>query len=187
VAPIGADAVVPARRTPPARLRALLRLAWQRTRARGRLSTGRDVWLARGAQVRVAPGATVRLGDGVEIGAGSRIEAAAGQVVVGDRVRIGDRATLAAVAGLQVGDDALVGDWVFVVDADPGTADVETPVRGQPLRPAPVRIGAGARLGAHATVTAGAQVPDGAVVGSYALVRAPRPDPPRAGRARSSA
>jgi acetyltransferase-like isoleucine patch superfamily enzyme len=170
-APIGADAVLPARRTPVGRVRAALRLARQRAAARGRLSVGRGVWLAPGAQVRVAPGASVRLGDGVELGAGSRIEATAGTITVGDNVRIGDRATLAAVAGVEVGDDAVIGDWVFVVDADPGIEDVEAPVRAQPLGPSPVRIGAGARVGAHATVTAGADVGDGAVVGSYALVR----------------
>ena len=172
--PIGADAVVPARRTPLRRAASALRLARALARARGRLTAGRDVWIARGARIHVAPGASVRLGDAVELGAGGRIEAAAGHVSVGERTRIGDRATLAAVAGVDVGADALIGDWAVVVDAGPGFDDVASPAREQPLRPAPVRIGAGARLGAHAAVGPGARVPDGAVVGSYALVRAPR-------------
>jgi acetyltransferase-like isoleucine patch superfamily enzyme len=79
-----------------------------------------------------------------------------------------------AVAAVEVGADALLGDWTLVVDADPGFDDVERPSRGQPLRvEAPVRVGDGARVGAHATLTAGARVGDGAVVGSYALVRGP--------------
>ena len=70
---------------------------------------------------------------------------------------------IAASARVEVGADALLGDWSYVSDADTGLG-----------APVPIRIGAGARLGAHATVGPGGRVPDGAVVGSYALVRAPR-------------
>jgi acetyltransferase-like isoleucine patch superfamily enzyme len=171
--PIGADAVLPARRTAVRAIGSRLRLARARARARGRLTAAGDVWLAPGARVDVAPGAHVELGRGCELGTGSRIEAAAGTVTVGARARIGDRATIAAVRRIDVGDDVLIGDWALVVDADPGFDDAERPSRVQPLRPSPVRIGAGARVAAHATVLAGASVGPGAVVGSYALVAGP--------------
>ena len=58
-----------------------------------------------------------------------------------------------------------------LTDSDPGLADVETPVRLQPLRTSPIRVGDGARIGARAAILAGAGLGDGAVVGSYAVVR----------------
>ncbi len=167
----GADAVVPARRTPPASLRAGVRLALARVRAGGRLDAAPGVWLARGARVSVARGATVVLGAGCELGPGSRIEAAGGRVEIGARVRLGERATIAGVERIEVGEDALIGDWCLLADADPGYEDAERPAREQPVRTAAVRVGAGARVAAHATLLAGAQVGDGALVGSYALVR----------------
>jgi acetyltransferase-like isoleucine patch superfamily enzyme len=58
-----------------------------------------------------------------------------------------------------------------VSDTEPSLSDVERPVRLQPVRSAPVRIGDGARIGLHAAV--GADVPAGAVVAPYET-RAPR-------------
>jgi acetyltransferase-like isoleucine patch superfamily enzyme len=66
----------------------------------------------------------------------------------------------------------VIGDWAMVTDAEPGIADVETPVRAQPVGVRPVRIGEGARIGAHAALLAGAQVDAGGVVGSYAVLSA---------------
>jgi carbonic anhydrase/acetyltransferase-like protein (isoleucine patch superfamily) len=174
----GADAVLPARRTPLASLRAGARLALARARARGRLDAAPGVWLAPGARVSVARGASVVLGPGCELGSGTRIEAAAGRVEIDARARLGERTTVAAVEYIEIGEDALIGDWCLLADADPGYEDVERPTRGQPLRTAAVRVGAGARIAAHATLLAGAQVGDGALVGSYALVR--EAVPPRA-------
>ncbi|MEA2283749.1 MAG: hypothetical protein QOK21_4356 [Solirubrobacteraceae bacterium] len=168
---VGADAVLPARRTPLASLGAGLRLARERARSRGRLRVEPGAWLAAGARVSVAPGAIVVLGSACEVGPGSRIEAAAGRVEIGARARLGARTTIAAVEHIEVGADAVIGDWCLLADADPGFEDVERPARGQPLRSAAVRVGAGARVAAHATLLAGAQVGDGALVGSYALVR----------------
>jgi acetyltransferase-like isoleucine patch superfamily enzyme len=161
--PIGADAVLPAHRTRARKLLSAYRLFCARLEARGRLTTGSDVWLGRRAHIDVGPGARVLLGDGVELGDGARIDAASGTITVGDRTRIGDRAAVVASKRIEIGADALLGDWSFIGDGDSGLGP-----------PAPVRIGAGARLGAHATVGPGVQMADGAVVGSYALVRAPR-------------
>jgi acetyltransferase-like isoleucine patch superfamily enzyme len=167
----GADAVLPARRTALASLGARLRLLRQRGRARGRLDAGPGVWLSPGARVEVASGATVTLGAGCELGPGARIEAAAGTVVLGDGVRMGERATLVAISAVTVGAEATLGDWSLVTDSDPELGEVERPARVQAPHAAAVTIGAGARIAAHATVLAGARVGDGALVGSYALVR----------------
>jgi acetyltransferase-like isoleucine patch superfamily enzyme len=91
-------------------------------------------------------------------------------VQIGAGTRLGERCTLVSTAGIEIGSGCAIGDYVLFADSDPGFDDVETPVRLQPLRSAPIRVGDGARIGARAAVLAGAQVADGAVVGSYAVV-----------------
>jgi UDP-3-O-[3-hydroxymyristoyl] glucosamine N-acyltransferase len=162
--PIGADAVVAARRTPLRRAASALRLARAAAAARGRLRTGRGVWAAPGVRIRVAHGARVTLGTGVELGAGARLEASAGELAIGDRTRVGDRAAVHAVERVEIGADAVLGDWALVTD------EPEPSVTTAGRR---VVIGPGARIAAHATVRGGARVGAGAAVGSYALVRGP--------------
>jgi acetyltransferase-like isoleucine patch superfamily enzyme len=171
--PIGADAVVPPR---GGRLAARLRLAWLRARARGALEAGRDVHVARGARVRIAGGGgRVRLGEGCLLGPGCRVEAAGGTVEIGAGARLGERSVIVAAAAVTVGAGATVGEWAALSDVEPVGADVETPVRLQPLQPRPITVGDGARIGAHASLGPGARVAPGAAVGSYAVV----PTPPR--------
>jgi acetyltransferase-like isoleucine patch superfamily enzyme len=165
VPPIGADAVIPPRRAP---VREWFRLVGLRVRARGRLTVDGRPRVAAGARVSVAPGGRVRLGDGCLLGAGARIEAAGGTVEVGPGARLGDRAVVVALESVTLDRDAVLGDWALACDAGPAWADAETPVRSQPPRRRPLRIGDGARIGAHAAVLA--DVPDGAVVASYAVV-----------------
>ena len=167
--PIGADAVVPPR---GGRLAARLRLAWLRARARGALEAGRDVHVARGARVRVARG-RVRLGEGCLLGPGCRVEAAGGSIAIGAGARLGERSVIVALSAVTVGAGATVGEWAVLSDAEPSGADVELPVRLQPLRPAPIEVGAGARIGAHAALAAGARLAPGEALGSYAVVPTP--------------
>jgi len=168
--PIGADAVVPPR---GGTLASRLRLARLRLAARGALQAGRDVHVARGARVRVGDGGRVRLGDGSLLAAGSRIEAPGGSVDIGAGARIGERSVIVALSKVTVGAGATVGEWAVLSDLEPSGADVEVPVRLQPLRPLPIAVGERARIGAHAALGAGARVAPGAAVGSYAVVPTP--------------
>ena len=165
--PVGADAPEPPRRT----LRARLRWAWLRARLRGRLTLEGRVSAGPRVRIAIARGASVVLGDGVELGERSRVEAIDGPVRIGAGTRLGERCTLTATGGIEIGSGCSIGDYVLFTDSDPGLADVETPVRLQPLRTSPIRVGDGARIGARAAILAGARLGDGAVVGSYAVVR----------------
>ncbi len=165
--PVGADAPEASRAGVRARIGWLL----LRARLRGRLRLQGRVSAGPGVRIALAPGAALELGDGVELGAGTRIEATDAGVRIGAGTRVGERCTVAATTSIEIGAGCALGDFVYVSDSDPGTADVDTPVRLQPLRRAPVWIGDGARLGAHSAILAGARVGDGAVVGSYAVVR----------------
>lgn len=121
-----------------------------------------------GARVHIAEGARVELGEGAILGPGSRIEAHGGLVRIGAGARLGERAVLVALSGIEIGEGAVIGAWAAVADAGPTFVDSELAVRRQPVRTAPIRIGAGARVGIHAVV--GASLPDGAEVAPYAVV-----------------
>ena len=130
--------------------------------------------VGRGVRIR-ADGGRVRLGDGCLLAPGCRIEAPGGTVAIGAGARIGERSVIVALSQVTVGDGATVGEWAVLSDLEPNGADVEVPVRLQPLSPRPIAVGDGARIGAHAALGAGARIAPGAVVGSYAVV----PTPPR--------
>jgi acetyltransferase-like isoleucine patch superfamily enzyme len=89
-------------------------------------------------------------------------------------------------AGVELGPGAIVGDWAAVEGSRPTWADVERPVREQPLRRAPIRIGAGAVLGPPAFVGAGAAVAAGAVVEAYAVLPPAAPERSRRAASRRS-
>jgi acetyltransferase-like isoleucine patch superfamily enzyme len=147
-----------------------LRLALLRWRARGRLRAADGVRVGRGARVSVARGARVELGAGAVLGPGSRIEAVHGTVRLGPGARLGERAVVVSLSGVDIGAGAVVGDWAAVIDAGPTWRDAEVPTRRQPLRALPVVVGREARVGLHAAVLAGVTLGDGAVVAPYAVV-----------------
>ena len=146
----GADVVVPQ----PARLGSL-RLVALRLRARGRLRVEGSVSLGGDVAIRVAKDAAVVLGDGVHLGSGCRLEALEGTLRLGARTRVGARAFLVSLAGMEVGEDCVIGDFAGVG------------VPGEPGRVGPVSIGEETRIAAHATVASGATVAPGTVLASY--------------------
>jgi acetyltransferase-like isoleucine patch superfamily enzyme len=100
-------------------------------------------------------------------------------VTLGPRARLGERAVIVALREVALGEAAVLGDWAAISDADRTFGDAETPVRHQPLRVSPVRVGAGAVIGPHAALGPGAEVAPGEEVAPYAVVGAgPRPDTP---------
>ncbi len=128
---------------------------WARRR---RIERGAGVRSGRGVRIGAAPGARVVLEDGCRLGDGVRIEARAGVVRIGAGAELGERVVIVALAGVDVGPRAVVGDWTAITDHAPGFEDPERPVRLQPLRSAPVAIAAGTRIGPHAVIGAGARV-----------------------------
>jgi UDP-3-O-[3-hydroxymyristoyl] glucosamine N-acyltransferase len=154
--------------------RSALRLVRLRVAARGRLEIRGRPLVERGVRIAIAPGARVVLEDGVVLGEGARIDAEGGTIRIGAAARLGERSVLVALTGIDVGAGCVIGDWALISDAEPGFEDVERPIREQPLRTAPVRLGDGARIGPHAKVLAGAAIPRDAQVEPYAVVEAAR-------------
>jgi acetyltransferase-like isoleucine patch superfamily enzyme len=130
------------------------------------------VRVGRRVRVQVAPGAAVTLGDGCVLGDGCRLHVAAGRVEIDDGAVLGERCVIAAHRDVRIGAGARLGDRVVLVDFDHGVADVEAPMRVQPLLTAAVVVGPGARVGHGASLLRGVTVGAHAEVGEHAVVTA---------------
>jgi acetyltransferase-like isoleucine patch superfamily enzyme len=169
VSATGADHLSP----PPAglpRRRRLDALRLARLRRRPGLAVGTGVRIGRGVEFDLGPGSRVVLGDGCAIGDGARILVRWGTIAIGPGAVLGERCTLLSHASITVGAGAVLGDGAFAVDFDHGTADVEAPIRLQPLETTPVTVGEGARIGHGANLLRGVRIGEGAVVGAHAVV-----------------
>jgi len=142
---VGADAVVPPRRSWREPLR-----VW-RASMRPRVHVGAGVRLGRGVVLRAEPGARLAIGDGVAVGDGARLEASGGVLAIGAGCALGERSVLAGA--VTVGRECVVGDWARAEGA--------------------ARLDDRTRLAAHAVALTGAHVGAGAVVGSYSVVDGP--------------
>jgi acetyltransferase-like isoleucine patch superfamily enzyme len=149
----------------------MVRLAFARLRARGRLAVDGRPRLGRGVRFDLAPGALLTLGDGCRIGDGCRFHLGHGAAVsIGPGALLGERCVIAAHERVEVHARARLGDEAVLIDFDHDTADVERPVREQGLVTAQVVIGEHAVVGAAAGVLRGVVVGDDARVGVRAVV-----------------
>ncbi len=147
----------------PARL---WRLASLRARVDGEVpaSTQFDGPVETAGRVRLRLGERCRLGRRVFLET-----CGAGVIRLGRDVRVNAGTFIVAYAEVSIGDDALVGEYVSIRDADHGLAPGGL-IRQQPHAAAPVRIGAGAWIGRGAVILKGVTVGDGAVVAANSVV-----------------
>ena len=117
-------------------------------------------------------GATVDIAPDAVIGEGTRVHARGEAVVrIASGAVLGERCVILAHERVEVGAGARLGDHVVLVDFDHSFDDVEVPVRLQPLRTAPVVVGAGAIIGPGVVVERGGRVAPGAIVLANTVVR----------------
>lgn len=159
--PAYVPAVAPPAAPPPRGWRARLR-AW-RAGARGAA-------FGRGVVIEVADGASLTIAAGAAIGDRCHILVRGGTVRIGHSATLGECCRLTAHAGIEIGDDVIVGDEAVLIDFDHRYDDVEQPVRMQGITASPVRIGAGVRIGARAAIQRGVTVGERAEVGALAVV-----------------
>ncbi len=147
-------------------VRRLWRLASVRSQVRGRVpvTTQFDgpITVCGAGELRF--GAHCRLGLNVHLDTGE-----AGIITLGDRVRVNAGSVIVANAGVSIGDDTLIGEYVSIRDANHGLS-AAAPIRSQPLVVAEVKIGRDVWIGRGACVLKGVTVGDGAVIGANSVV-----------------
>lgn len=149
-----------------AALARLWRLASLRARVDGEVpaSTRFDGAVETAGRVRLLLGERCRLGRRVFLET-----CGDGVIRLGRDVRVNAGTFIVAYAEVTIGDDALIGEYVSIRDADHGLAP-DRLIRQQDHTAAPVRVGEGAWIGRGAVILRGVTVGAGAVVAANSVV-----------------
>jgi acetyltransferase-like isoleucine patch superfamily enzyme len=148
------------------------RYLWQfRVRNRHIVTHGM-VNLARGAHVYCRRGlAHMELGKDVWIGEGTNIRCHEGSLRIGDRVVFGGPDTVNCYLDIDIGDDCILSDWIYVTDFDHRFRNLDTRIQDQGVVCSPVRIEPDCWIGEKASVLRGSIVGKGSVIGAQTVVK----------------
>ena len=96
------------------------------------------------------------------------------RLVVGNHVMLTDHVHISCADSVEIGDNVLMGSYVFVTDNSHGNADSSSlgvPPQERPLTSkGPVRIGKNVWIGRGAVILPGVSVGDNAIVGANSVV-----------------
>lgn len=105
------------------------------------------------------------------IGDGAMLRAHEGNLRLGPKVVMGRQNVVNAYLDVEIGEHALLGDWIYVCDFDHAHDRLDVPIKRQGLLKTPTRVGADVWIGEKASVLRGADIGAGSVIGSQSLVR----------------
>lgn len=91
-------------------------------------------------------------------------------LTLGDGVSINRGCNLSCEGGLTVGDNVAIGHGCTILTNDHGFALSATPIKYQPVRPAPVQIGSNVWIGANVTILSGVMIAPGTVIAAGSVV-----------------
>jgi len=162
------------RMTTPQYLVLYRRAAWHRARAaltgnrvefQGMLFTGKRV------ELRARPGhGRLVMGPWCWIGNDNKLRSHEGQLTLGAKVVMGRDNVVNSYLDVEVGDAAILADWIYVCDFDHRIARLDLPIKDQGIVTSPTRIGGDVWIGEKASVLRGVDVGQGAVIASHCLV-----------------
>ncbi len=117
------------------------------------------------------------LGRWVWIGKGNAIRCHEGNLRIGNKVVFGAKNTINCYLDIDIGDDCIFADWIYVCDFDHIYDDINVTIKKQGIVKSPVVIGRDCWIGEKSTVLRGVTVGEGSIIASHALVN--RDVPPR--------
>jgi acetyltransferase-like isoleucine patch superfamily enzyme len=91
-------------------------------------------------------------------------------------VVFGGRDTINCYLHVEIGDDCIFADEVYVGDFDHRTDSIEVPIQHQGIVKSPVRLGGDCWVGTKAVLLRGTTIGPGSVVGASAVVKGRFPD-----------
>ena len=135
---------------------------------------GKDVMLE--LPIKLIRPQRILLGDRVWIRSGAWLEVDNSfdegmdpKIIIEDGVRLGWHGVVAASCLIEIGARTLIGEFTSVRDSDHGMAP-DRLIQDQPLKGAPIHIGADCWIGARVMICKGVTISEGAVVGANSVV-----------------
>lgn len=130
------------------------------------------VFLGRKVELKARKGhGRLQLGPWCWIGSTNKLRAHEGNLRLGPKVVMGRDNVVNTYLDIEIGQNALLGDWIYVCDFDHVYADPGVPIKKQGLVKSPTRIGEDVWVGEKASILRGADVGSGSIVASQALVK----------------
>lgn len=137
---------------------------------------GAGLRIESGFRLRHGPHAGLSFGQNLYIGCGTVIDCPeGGKLDIGDDVTLTHGAFISVAQSVTVGSDTLIGEYSSIRDANHEIALTGVPIRSQPMRAKPVRIGTDVWIGRGCAILAGSDIGDGSVVGANSVVRGQLP------------
>jgi len=131
------------------------------------------IFIERGVELYARRGhARLMIGRWSYFGRGNHIRCHEGNLTIGRKCVFGKDNTINCYLEIEVGDDCILADWVYICDFDHRFEDLTMPIRKQGIVTSPVRIGSDCWLGEKTTILRGVTVGNGSVIASHALVNA---------------
>lgn len=130
------------------------------------------VFLGRKVELKARKGhGRLQLGPWCWIGSTNKLRAHEGNLRLGPKVVMGRDNVVNTYLDIEIGQSALLGDWIYICDFDHIYADPGVPIKKQGLVKTPTRIGADVWVGEKASILRGADIGAGSIVASQALVK----------------
>ncbi|VVB66515.1 2,3,4,5-tetrahydropyridine-2,6-dicarboxylate N-acetyltransferase [Candidatus Gugararchaeum adminiculabundum] len=123
------------------------------------------------AGVEIYCARNIQLGNDFLIGKDSVLEAdETGELTLGNSVHIGRNCFIRCSERVEIGDETMIADNVFISDTTHGYDNLDMPFFEQKNRSEPIKIGRGCWLGRNVCVMPGVTIGDMVLVGANAVV-----------------